>query len=113
MEAFFYVGGFIVIAIIFGNLSNRNKQQRGRGRGLGRAFPQELPPDALGLPLGHPARSAAQRLESAIEEGFESRVHDRVLQAQPKMTVAEWQWTCFELKRFFLLCALLRNVPMY
>ncbi|MGO4375152.1 hypothetical protein AB4Z21_31240 [Paenibacillus sp. MCAF20] len=77
------------------------------------SWPAEEPPQALGVPYGHPARSAAERLESALGLDFEARIKDRVLKEQPRLTDNEWKWTWFELKRYFLMCATMRSVPMY
>ncbi|MDQ0061957.1 hypothetical protein [Paenibacillus harenae] len=77
------------------------------------SWPSAEPPMALGVPYGHPARSAAERLESALGLDFEARVKDRVLKEQPRLTDNEWKWTWFELKRYFLMCAIMRSVPMY
>ncbi|WP_051250358.1 hypothetical protein [Paenibacillus harenae] len=76
-------------------------------------WPAAEMPAALGVPYGHPARTAAERLESALGFDTESRVKDRVLKEQPKMSDKEWDWTWFELKRYFLMCGILRGVPMY
>ncbi|WP_052350773.1 hypothetical protein [Paenibacillus gorillae] len=76
-------------------------------------WPAEQPPAALGVPQGHPARSAAERLETALGLDLESRVKDRVLKEAPGMSDEEWNWTWFELKRYFLMCAVVKRVPMY
>lgn len=90
---------------------------RHRGsRGMKRAYaswPNEEPPAALGVPYGHPARTAAERLESALGPDIEARVKDRVLKGQPRLSDNEWKWTWFELKRYFLMCSIMRSVPMY
>jgi len=77
-----------------------------------RAFTLE-PPLALGVPFGHPARAAAERLEAALTVDFQARIKDRVLKNEPGLTNEEWQWRWFELKRYFLMCAVLKGVPMY
>ncbi|SFF15267.1 hypothetical protein SAMN04487969_115137 [Paenibacillus algorifonticola] len=111
---------FIVIMLI--NKSNRSKMgksKRAPGYSPGSrslsltAWPSEEPPSALGVPYRHPARPAAERLEAALTNDFESRIKDRVLKQLPSLSDKEWKWTFFELKRFFLMCGLLRGVPMY
>lgn len=72
-----------------------------------------MPPECLGVPAGHPARPAAERLEAALTTDFEARVKDRVLRHAPNLRDIEWQWRWFELKRYFLMCGVLRGVPMY
>lgn len=109
----------IVTAITKSKDSNRRTYPNGSsGRSYGRTntfatWPDAEIPSALGVPYGHPARTAAERLESALGLDFESRVKDRVLKEYPKMTDKEWAWTWFELKRYFLMCGIMRGVPMY
>ncbi|GGG85083.1 hypothetical protein [Paenibacillus radicis (ex Gao et al. 2016)] len=93
---------------------------RGSAKGKGRStlmrpfrWPIEEPPAALGVPVGHPVRSAAERLETALGLDLESRVKDRVLKEAPDMSDEEWNWTWFELKRYFLMCAVMKGVTMY
>lgn len=71
------------------------------------------PPEKLGVRPGHPAEVAALRLESALDSDFEARVKDRVLKQRPSMGDTEWIWTWFHLKRFFLMSAIMKHVPMY
>lgn len=111
----------LIIIVVFA-ISRSSKfiaQSGGRGReyaGRTNAFtpwPNAELPTALGVPYGHPARTAAERLESALGIDFESRVKDRVLKEFPKISDKEWNWTWFELKRYFLMCGIMRSVPMY
>ncbi|WP_144023614.1 hypothetical protein MHI37_29265 [Paenibacillus sp. FSL H8-0548] len=108
-----------VNAIIKSNRRTGNKHSYRAGRGsFGRTnafapWPNENPPSALGVPYGHPARTAAERLEASLSESFESRVKDRVLKEFPRISDKEWDWTWFELKRYFLMCSIMRSVPMY
>lgn len=111
---------FIVIALIAIVINHSGRRQRNVRRGgsvrLTRISPSVFagkPSAILGVPVGHPARSAAERLEAALSPDFEARVKDRVLKAHPRLRSDEWNWIWFELKRYFLMCALLRNVPMY
>ncbi|MFC5647766.1 hypothetical protein ACFPYJ_01280 [Paenibacillus solisilvae] len=105
----------IGIVLLLTTLSNRSKShyipQSGGGRRSG--FPARKPPLFLGVPEKHPARSVAVRLETVLTADFEERVKDRVLKVTPRMREGEWQWLWFELKRYFLMCAILRGVPMY
>ncbi|GGD92783.1 hypothetical protein GCM10010911_59230 [Paenibacillus nasutitermitis] len=38
---------------------------------------------------------------------------DRILRNQPSLRDQQWKWLWFELKRYFLMCAIMRGVPMY
>ncbi|MFF2481278.1 hypothetical protein [Paenibacillus sp. NPDC058071] len=106
---------FVAIAIIVIAISvaaGRRTGQSGRFQSS-RGWSQDAPPQALGVPEGHPARSAAERLEASFGYELENKVKQRLLSERPHMTDAEWNWTWFELKRFFLMCGILKGVPMY
>ncbi|SEN59917.1 hypothetical protein [Paenibacillus sp. OV219] len=93
---------------------NANTTRAVRGRPMSAArMPMRKPPEYLGVPVGHPARTAAERLEATLTADFEARVKDRVLRNTPSLRDGEWQWQWFELKRYFLMCGVLRGVPMY
>ncbi|WP_169084483.1 hypothetical protein [Paenibacillus sp. PL91] len=117
----FLVIMFFIIIVVTASIKSkgngRNSRKNGRGSfGRTNAFapwPNAEPAAALGVPYGHPARPAAERLESALGLDFESRVKDRVLKEFPRMSDKEWNWTWFELKRYFLMCGIMRSVPMY
>lgn len=116
--AFFVV--IVVTAAVKSRISNRSANRKGsRGRSsFGKTsgfamWPKAKLPAALGVPYDHPARAAAERLEAALGLDFESRVKDRVLKEYPRITDKVWDWTWFELKRYFLMCGILRGVPMY
>lgn len=86
----------------------------GSGGRDGESWPDEAElPEALGVPLGHPARAAAERLEAALGADYAGRIKQRVLDKHPRMSGAEWSWTWLELKRYFLMSALCPKVPMY
>lgn len=86
----------VLSALSKSNSSNSKAKSGGRGReyaGRTNAFtpwPNAELPTALGVPYGHPARTAAERLESALGIDFESRVKDRVLKEFPKISDKEW-----------------------
>ncbi|UVI29956.1 hypothetical protein [Paenibacillus spongiae] len=119
MEALVIIGVIVVIGLIVRSTRrpNRQRTERGNSRSLtssiGRPSATRQPPAALGVPEGHPARQAAQRLDYALTADFEARVKDRMLRKEPRMSENDWQWRWFELKRYFLMCGVLRNVPMY
>lgn len=121
MELIIVAIGLITFILVLNAIGNRNSRSNNRGssnrtrinRPHSTPWPREQPPAALGIAADHPARSAAERLDAALSPAFESRVQYRVQAAKPGMTQSEWAWTWFELKRYFLMCALLRNVPMY
>lgn len=103
------IGAIAVIGLAaYGYWTNR-----GRGGNGAAGFPDEAPPPALGLQPDHPAYDAALRLEASLDPDFVERLHQRVRERHPLMTESEWQWTWFELKRYFLLCGVMRQVQMY
>ncbi|WP_338553441.1 hypothetical protein [Paenibacillus sp. KS-LC4] len=111
----------VIIGIVIVSVTRANRWQQRNENGSSRgkrslsltSWPSEEPPLALGVPYEHPARPAAERLEAALTNDFENRIKDRVLKQLPSLSDKEWKWTFFELKRFFLMCGLLRGVPMY
>jgi len=86
---------------------------RGARRKGGLTLPSGSPPAALGVAADHPAYGAAVRLEGALDADYVRRLEMRVQSHYPAMTKAEWEWTWFELKRYFLMCGVMRQVQMY
>lgn len=125
MIGFTLVIVFLFVAILIGVVAKSAGGNQGRGGYIGGNYrpvrsgsmaapwSDGTPPAALGVPEGHPARMAAERLEAALGLDMEARVKDRILRKHTRMQDKEWEWTWFELKRFFLLCGVLRGVPMY
>ncbi|RIE01895.1 glycine-rich domain-containing protein [Cohnella faecalis] len=65
---------------------------------------QELTGHASGLLTG---------LEAALTEPYLRQVKSRVIAAHPEISNAQYGWMELEMKRFFALTAIVRNVPMY
>jgi hypothetical protein len=70
-------------------------------------------PALLGIQPQLPIQQAVIRLEQALAGEFTSKLKARVLSKQPRMTPAEFEWKLLELKRYFLMTAVLKDVPMY
>ncbi|MEK8131790.1 hypothetical protein WMW72_28165 [Paenibacillus filicis] len=70
-------------------------------------------PDMLGLQAHIPLQSAVRRLEGALSGPYEAKIKERVQAHQPAMSDAEFKWKLLELKRYFLMTAVLRDVPMF
>ncbi|WP_426447950.1 hypothetical protein ACP26L_26755 [Paenibacillus sp. S-38] len=70
-------------------------------------------PAGLGLQPDIPLAPAAARLEQALGSSYTEQLRHRVMARQPGMTRAEFDWTFLELKRYFLMAAVLRDVPMF
>jgi hypothetical protein len=107
----------VVVVVLFGLVYLISRRNPGNGLKMGlrstNRFVNTRPPETLGVRPGHPASAVAARLEALLDSDFTARVRDRVLKAQPEMNDSEWNWTWFELKRFLLMAAIMRQVNMY
>lgn len=52
-------------------------------------------------------------LERALSDSYVSNVKKRVLMSHPKWKNHEFEWTFFELKRYFIMTSILKSVPMF
>ncbi|TDF93269.1 hypothetical protein [Paenibacillus piri] len=114
---------FILLVIY---LISRNGKSRDVQRGGGRYAPnrsvqplQSIPyantplPAMLGIQPHLPLQAAVARLEQSLPESFLQRLKERVLGRYPQMSDAEYEWKLLELKRYFLMTAILKDVPMF
>jgi hypothetical protein len=75
--------------------------------------------DQVQLPLGLDFRAELilQALENRITEGltpsFLEQLKQRIMQSNPNISSAEYEWKLLELKRYFAMNAILRQVPMF
>jgi hypothetical protein len=69
-------------------------------------------PDHLGIQL-EGFLPIAQALDQSLSSSYIERVKDRVLKENPKWPDFEFEWTLFELKRYFVMNSLLKSVPMF
>ncbi|MBM7691364.1 hypothetical protein JOC77_000769 [Peribacillus deserti] len=69
-------------------------------------------PDNLGVKPNLGLEPLAEKLEKAWNEEYADHVKLRVLE-EGKVTSADYDWYELELKRFFMMSSLLKNVPMY
>ncbi|CAM4277825.1 glycine-rich domain-containing protein [Paenibacillus tarimensis] len=110
MEPFWIAIGVIAVVSAVGAAAFRRTRVQNTG---GRRKSGTKPPPVLGVREGHPAYSAALRLEAVLDDDFVARVKDRIMKAEPNLTELQWEWHLFELKRYFLMCGIMRAVPMY
>lgn len=54
-----------------------------------------------------------QLLEQSIPASYAHSVRSRVIEAHPELTEQEYDWRWHELKRYFMLCAIMNRVPMF
>ncbi|GAA3401322.1 hypothetical protein ACFFNY_14265 [Paenibacillus hodogayensis] len=70
-------------------------------------------PAKLGLAPDMPLADTAAKLERAFESEFGPTLKKRVLNEHPGMSEAEYAWKLLELKRYLLMNAVLKGVPMF
>ncbi|MBU7319768.1 hypothetical protein [Paenibacillus oleatilyticus] len=114
----------VIVVLIVASSSKSGKTNRRRpGPVRGTKPPARKPakpdyrseplPAGLGLQPGVPLKSAADRLEQALQAEYGDRLRKRVLGKYPSMSEAEYEWKLLELKRYFLMTAVLKEVPMF
>ncbi|WP_080845954.1 hypothetical protein [Cytobacillus gottheilii] len=69
-------------------------------------------PDDLGLQI-EAALAIEKKLEQTLPFSYEENVLNRVLHEYPKTTSFEVDWAIYELKRYFVMNAILKSVPMF
>jgi hypothetical protein len=105
---FEFILGFIVIffiAVILIKLISSRKNRYSR-------LHDQPTPEYLGIQLKD-ALPIVQALDKALATSYMENVKNRVLREHPKWADHEFDWTFFELKRYFIMNSLLRSVPMF
>ncbi|WP_017812406.1 glycine-rich domain-containing protein [Paenibacillus shenyangensis] len=107
---FFILLAVLVIIIV----RSRNLRGYGRtGRVNGRFFQKVgMPPTNL-VPSGHPCEPLVRRLEQSLPSDYEHQLRQRVLTEHAELSEEEWAWRWIEMKRYLLMCALFRQMPMF
>jgi len=106
---FFVLVGIVVFYVVHNIKSERRRLEEWKNRSW------ELPDLGIqphGEEVDRDLRELVRRLEQALPESYEERVKRRVME---KLGIGETEWgnRWFELKRFFVLTAILKGVPMY
>ncbi len=70
-------------------------------------------PAKLGFNRELPLEKQVSRLDNALDTYFEERIQQRYMEEHKKVSPEEYNLLFFELKRFFIMCSLLKNVPMF
>lgn len=70
-------------------------------------------PSLLGYQKALPLEQKVLQLEVSLEKNFGSKVKRRYMEEHKKANSHEYNLLYFELKRFFFICSLLKNVPMF
>lgn len=109
----------VILFLVSNARTKRGPSQRRHNRG-GRSSSGRRPmyedgqlPQSLGIQPGLPIGPAVNRLEQALAADFTAMLQDRVQRKYPQMTEAEFNWKFLELKRYFLMTAVLKDVPMF
>jgi hypothetical protein len=126
MTAIVPIAIFIVFAAIIGiGISRANSQKASNGsihrknktnpknKKPYKAYDNNPVPEQLGIQLHIPLKAAIDRMEHVLTDDFTEKLKVRIMSKYPKMTAAEFQWKFLELKRYFLMAAVLKEVPMY
>ncbi|WP_322906170.1 hypothetical protein [Paenibacillus campi] len=100
--------GYIVIR----RWNTPERQAEKRIRENERFFNAIDPPDAL-VPAGHPCEALANKLEASIPAHYTAQLWQRIQSKHPHMSDREFEWRWHEMKRYLLICALFREVPMF
>ncbi|PWK00008.1 hypothetical protein [Tumebacillus permanentifrigoris] len=110
------IGGLILLCTLVVKL---NKSAKSNAQNRSRRIPSKpyvkgLPlPAQLGLHPTYPLQGIAKQLDTAFEKEFGDRLKSRFLLKRPLLRPEEFDWQLLELKRYFVLTTLLREVPMF
>lgn len=108
---------FIIIGIVVGRKMKGNRSIRGRRRRRKNMYRSTNLPQNLGLRKEIAYNETIQRLEASFQTHFythsEDKLELRLQQEHPYMSKLEYQWKLLELKRYFIMASLLKQVPMF
>jgi hypothetical protein len=105
----------LIVAVVFIILVfciTRFRKSR-RTKRSGPDYSKHRPPYGLDLQPKIPLKEAESRLEAGMTEDLVKQLKVRVLEQYPRMSEAEFNWKLLELKRYFMMTAILKYVPMY
>lgn len=120
MEVFVIIVIVVALLAVFGGMNRNSGDRRAAAGSARRPAPQParpyvtgVLPERLGLAPDVPLTDMAGRLERAFAAHYGSTLKSRVLAKYPRMTEAEYDWKLVELKRYLLMNAVLKGVPMF
>ncbi|MNM98015.1 hypothetical protein D3C81_1105350 [compost metagenome] len=104
---------FVIILFVLSMIrSIRSRRSAHRLNPLARRFRKAPAAPSLSEP-GSPAYDLAIKLERSISAEWSHALKQRVLSEHPYITELEYEWRWVELKRFFVMCSVLKQVPMF
>ncbi len=113
MNTIVVVVAIILILYTFIRRSNTpERREIRRVRNNERFFSKASSPGPL-VPAGHPCEPLAQKLEASIPEHYVVQLWQRIQGEHSDMSYREFEWRWHEMKRYMIMCALMREVPMF
>jgi hypothetical protein len=97
----------------YGGGTVRHRRMNGRPVQGKPDFAAEQVPGGLGIRGEYGLRGTEDRILRAFHTHFGENLKRRVLAKHPNMNAAEYEWLAFELKRFFVMNGVLKQVPMF
>lgn len=99
------LGGLVVLGLIIGAAVTSGKGQK--------KLVKENIPENLGVLNLDATKPLLDLLDNALDDEYIRQVKHRFLQENPKRSEDEFEWLLFEMKRYFIVANLLKNVPMF
>ncbi|MVP01204.1 hypothetical protein [Paenibacillus lutrae] len=103
---------FFILIGIAGIIVLKNIFKRKKRKLLPHRLRNAPPVPALAEP-GNASYELAIKLEDAIPMDWANAIKNRVLSEHSGISEREHEWRWLELKRFFMMCAVLKQVPMF
>ncbi|MGF7048281.1 putative membrane protein YgcG [Paenibacillus sp. DS2015] len=101
----------IIVVVIFFVIINLSKTWRTRSKQPN--YNKHLVPKQLNLQREVILEDAESRLKAGLPKLFVKQLKGRMLEKFPRMSESEFDWKFFELKRYFMMTAIMKSVPMY
>lgn len=101
----------IIVVVIFFVIKNVLKTWRNRRHQPN--YKKHLVPQQLYLQQDTLLQDAEIRLNLGLPQHFVKKLQQRMLEKYPRMSEAEFNWKFYELKRYFMMTAIMKSVPMY
>ncbi|MGV7116964.1 hypothetical protein [Paenibacillus kyungheensis] len=103
----------IVFIVMFRRIARRHQGDSWSIKANQRFFRSAVAAPTSIVPAGHPCVPLVLRLENALPADYAHQLRQRVMTEHPDMTEEEWNWRWVEMRRYFLICALFNQMPMF